>query len=170
MAGWVKEFPRWVFPYWGFALLITLYIRNFTGTIAGYQVRGDWWAWIPLVGVVVVGSLWARGLRPVSALFRSVWRDWTLLSFAFYGALPLLFIAAYDEVHNEGLSCCLLIIMLILAAGAVIYMRTENVWNRFGSLVEVFCWAGLTVMIYQGVYWNGRQEIGCKNREAGWKH
>ncbi len=60
VIGWVKDFPRWVFPYWGMALLISLYMHSFTGTIAGYQVRGGWWVWTPLVGVVLVGWLWRR--------------------------------------------------------------------------------------------------------------
>ena len=49
LIGWVKKFPRWVFPYWGFIVLVTIYVYNFTGTMAGYQVRGDWWAWMPIV-------------------------------------------------------------------------------------------------------------------------
>jgi len=156
VAGWVKEFPRWVFPYWGFILLITLYMRNFTGTVFGYQVRGDWWAWMPVAGVAVVGSLLARGLRPVYTLLKTVWRDWTLLSFAFYGALPLLVIAAYDEVHNDG--PILSLIMLILCAGTVFYMRTENTWHRFASLVGGFSLGWVTLMIHQSIYWNGRQD------------
>ena len=156
IAGWVKEFPGWVFPYWGFILLITLYMRNFTGTVFGYQVRGDWWAWVPVVGVIVIGSLWARSLRPVSVLLKSVWKDWTLLSFVFYGALPLLFIVAYDEVHNDG--PILSAIMLILGIGVTVYMRTKNIWHKFACLVGGFSLGWVTLMIQQSIYWNGRQD------------
>ena len=156
IAGWVKEFPSWVFPYWGFILLITFYMRNFTGTVFGYQVRGDWWAWMPVAGVVVIGSLWVRSLRPVSVLFKSVWKDWTTLSFVFYGALPLLVIAAYDEVHNDG--PILSVIMLILGIGVAVYMRTENRWHRFACLVGGFSLGWATLMIHQSIYWNGRQD------------
>ncbi len=157
VAGWVQSFPRWVFPYWGFILTITLYMWKFTGTIAGYQVRGNWWAWTPLVGIAVVGSLWAWSLQPVVALFKSIWRDWTLLSFAFYGALPLLFFAAYDEVHNEG--PVLAVIMLALVAGIVFYMRTETTWHRLASLVGGFTAGWIILMIHQSLYWNGRQDF-----------
>ncbi len=156
VAGWVKDFPRWVFPYWGFTFLISLYVYKFTGTMAGQQVRGSWWAWMPLAGVVLVGSLWARNLRPLSALLNAIWRDWTLLSFSFYGALPLLFIAAYDEVRNEG--PVLILIMLILAAGTILYMRTENIWHRFACLVGGFSVGWTVLMVQQAMYWNGRQE------------
>ena len=158
LIGWVKGFPRWVFPYWGFILLITLYMRDFSGTIAGYWVEGSWWAWTPVVAIAIIGTLWARSLKQVYSLFRSIWKDWTLLSFAFYGALPLLFLFAYDEVHetyNEYL--ILSTIMLILAVGTVVYMRTENIWYRFASLVGGFSIGWLAVMIHLGIYWNGRQ-------------
>jgi hypothetical protein len=157
LAGWVREFPRWVFPYWGFILTITLYMRNFTGTMSGRQVRGDWWVWMPVVVIAMAGTLWARGFVPVVALLKSIWKDWTTLSFTFYGALPLLFIAAYDEVHDE--EPYLALIMLILAVGVVIYMRTENIWHRFASLVGGFTLGWSTLMIHQGIYWNGRQEF-----------
>ena len=160
LAGWVKNFPRWVFPYWGFILLLSLYVYTFTGTMAGYRVRGDWWAWAPVAGVVVIGSLWVRSLRPVSVLLKSVWKDWTTLSFVFYGALPLLVIAAYDEVHTKG--PILSLIMLILGAGTIFYMRTENVWHRFACLVGCFSIGWITLMIHQGIYWNGRQEFGMQ--------
>lgn len=155
VAGWTKNFPRWVFPYWGFILVIIFYLRNFNGTIAGHEFTGDWWAWMPLFIVAVVGSLWARNLQPILGLIKSVWKDWTLLSFAFYGALPLLVLAAYDEVHNEGLAVAT--INLILAIGVVTYMRTENIWHRFAALVGGFSIGWLALMTHLALYWNGRQ-------------
>jgi hypothetical protein len=158
LAGWVKNFPRWVFPYWGFALTITLYFFHFTGTVSGYPFRGNWRVWIPLGGVALVGLLWTRSFRPIYNLFESLWKDWTLLSFAFYGALPLFFFAAYDEVHDAKF--ILTMFILILGAGAAFYMRTESIWHRFASLVGGFSIGWLVLMIHLGLYWTGRQESG----------
>jgi hypothetical protein len=155
LVGWMKSFPRWVFPYWGFIVLITLYMRGFSGTIFGFRVDGDWWAWAPVIAVAIIGTLWARNLEPVYTLLKSFWKDWTLLSFAFYGALPLLFLFAYDEVHNQVPYVAISI--LILVAGAAIYMRAENVWHRFVSLVGGFTIGWTVLMIHLGIYWNGRQ-------------
>jgi hypothetical protein len=158
LIGWVKGFPRWVFPYWGFILLVTLYMWGFSGTIAGYHVDGSFWAWTPLVAIAMIGTLWARGFAPLYVLLKSVWKDWTLLSFTFYGALPLLFLFAYDEVHGTPFEYIVQsVTMLILAVGAAIYMRTENIWHRFASLVGGFSIGWLAVMIHLGIYWNGRQ-------------
>ena len=155
-AGWIKGFPRWVFPYWGFALLITLYFSGFSGTVSGQPFQGNWRVWIPIAIVAVLGTLWKGSLDPIQALIKSVWKDWTLLSFIFYGALPLLFFAAYDEVHNEGL--IRIILILIVAAGAIFYMRTEGTWHRFASLVGGFTVSWLVLMVHLSIYWNGRQE------------
>jgi hypothetical protein len=70
--------------------------------------------------------------------------------------LPLLVIAAYDEVHNDGL--IMSVIMLILGTGVVVYMRTENIWHRFACLVGGFSLGWVTLMIHQSIYWNGRQD------------
>ena len=157
VAGWVKRFPRWVFPYWGFALVVTLYMDGFTGTVAGYRVRGDWWVWAPLGGVALLGLLWTRSVEPVLTLLKSIWRDWTLLSFVLYGALPLLFASAYDEVRSAYVAISLL--ALVQAIGAIFYMRAKGIWRRFALLIGGYSLTWLGLMIHQAIYWNGRQEV-----------
>jgi hypothetical protein len=156
VAGWVKGFPRWVFPYWGFVLLITLYLLSFTGTIFGDPFTGSWLVFIPLLAVAAIGLLWKRGLGPLQRLAGSIWRDWTLLSFAFYGCLPLLLIGAFDEV--EGEDTITIVLMLVLAAGALRYMRASGIWQRFAALLAGFSLSWVVTIIYQGLYWSGRQE------------
>jgi hypothetical protein len=157
VAGWVKRFPRWVFAYWGFALVVTLYMDGFTGTVAGYRVRGDWWVWAPLGGVALLGLLWTRSVEPVLTLLKSIWRDWTLLSFVLYGALPLLFASAYDEVRSAYVAISLLV--LVQAVVVLFYMRTEGIWRRFALLIGGYSLTWLGLMIHQAIYWNGRQEV-----------
>lgn len=158
VIGWMKDFPRWVFPYWGVALLISIYMHFFTGTISGYQVKGNWWVWLPLASVMLAGFLWSRTWEPLRRLLSSLWQDWTQLSFAFYGALPLLVIAAYDEVHNEGPFVAL--ILVILGLGAIGYMQTNTPWQRFAWLLGGFMLGWIILIVHQCIYWNGRQEPG----------
>jgi hypothetical protein len=158
LVGWVKGFPRWVFPYWGFILLIAIYMHDFSGTIAEYRVDGALWVWFPIAVIAIIGTLWARSLEPVYSLLKSIWKDWTLLSFTFYGAMPLMFLFAYDEVHGTPLEYVIQsAAMLILAIGTAIYMRTGNIWYRFASLVGGFSTGWIVVMVHLGIYWNGRQ-------------
>jgi hypothetical protein len=167
LVGWVKGFPRWVFPYWGFALLITLYFQGFTGTVFGNSFTGNWRVWIPLLGVAAIGMLWSRDLGSIYRLVRSFWVDWTRLSFAFYGLLPLMILAIYDEVHDSVASPAQTGLMLLLAVGALFYMRSDKIWSRFAWLVAGFSLAWALASIHLGLYWNGRQEPGM-GASASW--
>lgn len=165
IVGWIKGFPRWCFPYWGFVLLVTFYLQNFKGTVFGLPFQGNWWVWIPVYSVAIIGLLWTRNVEAIDRLIVSIWKDWTLLSFTFYGALPLLFIAAYEEVRNVEL--VKMTVFLILVVGALLYMRSSKNWPRFACLVGGFSLAWLVTMIQLGLYWNGRQELGM-GEPASW--
>ena len=165
VAGWVKDFPRWCFPYWGFVLLILLYLQTFNGTIMDKAFKGDWRVWLVVVAIAGIGLLWRRSLQPVYKLFNSIWKDWTLLSFTCYGALPLMFFAAYDETRNTTI--VIMFFILILAVGAALYMRSTNKWQRIASLVGGFGLAWSGVMIHLMLYWSGRSEPWMEN-PASW--
>jgi hypothetical protein len=160
LVGLVKGFPRWCFPYWGFVFLIALYLQSFRGTISGRPFSGSWLVWVPVLVVAAIGMLWTRDLKAIYRLFRSVWADWTRLSFAFYGLLPLMLIAIYDEVHDAVAQPALIGLMLVLAAGALLYMRSANIWPSFLWLVAGFALSWGLATLHLGWYWNGRQEPG----------
>ncbi|MEJ2039659.1 MAG: hypothetical protein P8X55_12115 [Desulfosarcinaceae bacterium] len=151
VSAWKKSFPRWSFPYLGFLFLVILYLSTFSGTIFGFDFSGSWWLWILVLAIPVIGLLWAGRIEPISQLFNSVWQDWTLISFAFYGLLPLIIFAAYDEVHDSGLMQ--IVGMLILAGGAVSYMRGRGIWQRFASLLGGFLLAWGATVVYLAAYW-----------------
>jgi len=151
VTAWKKSFPRWSFPYLGFLFLVVLYLSTFSGTIFGFDFNGSRWLWILVLAIPVIGLLWARRTEPVFQLFSSLWQDWTLISFAFYGLLPLIIFAAYDEVHDSGLMQ--IVGMLILALGAVFYMRSRGIWQRFASLLGGFLLSWGVTVIYLAAYW-----------------
>jgi hypothetical protein len=158
LVGWVKGFPRWCFPYWGFVFLIALYFQNFRGTIFDKPFSGSWLVWIPVLAVLLIGMLWTRDLQAIYRLFRSLWVDWTLLSFAFYGLLPLMLIAIYDEVGDTAAQPALTGLMLMQAVGALLYMRSMKIWPRFLWLVAGFSLSWTLASIHLAWYWNVRQE------------
>ena len=61
-------------------------------------------------------------------------------------------------MRNDELA--LTVIMLILAVGTILYMRTETTWHRLASLVGGFTLGWAILMVHQSIYWNGRQEYG----------
>ncbi len=160
LVGWVKGFPRWCFPYWGFVFLIALYFQGFHGTVFGKPFTGSWLVWGPVLVVAAIGMLWTRSLQSIYRLFRSFWVDWTRLSFAIYGLVPLMLIAIYDEVRDTAAQPALISLMLVLAAGALLYMRSTRIWPRFAWLVAGFSLTWVLATIHLGWYWSGRQEPG----------
>jgi hypothetical protein len=159
IVSWRKGFPLWSFPLWALMLILSLYLMDaatpglwFFGYIFGPRDLWGWRSWIPLAIVVLVAFGWTRSLRPFSDLIGGVWRDWTRLSFAFYGLLPVALLIAFDEVMGDG--PVLVVLNVLLALGALVYMRVTRNWQRaLALLVSVLiCWSAAT--IFKAAYWS----------------
>ena len=164
-VSWVKGFPRWCYPYWALGLAFsgllvsaaTPGLRIFGHTFQHDELWG-WRAWIPVLVVAVVALLLSRSVRPLRQLVTGVWYDWTRLSFGFYGLLPLVLMIVFDEVHGEG--PYMAVLSVILAMGALAYMRSSRTSYRVLALVigMTLAWAMATAFL--ATYWHGRQEFG----------
>jgi hypothetical protein len=154
IISWLKGFPRWCYPYWGGALINTLY---FAGGVSSFGYRiSALQAWLPLLGVVAFALLLTHSRRPLQQLVSQVRNDRTLLSFVFYGALPLIINITYDEVRDE--EPVLLLLMLILSFGSIIFLRSESSRTRWLSLSGALFLVGAITTAYLAFYWGGRQE------------
>ena len=87
-----------------------------------------------------------------------MWRDWTRLSFAFYGLLPFALFAAFDEIIGD--ESVLLVLNGILALGALVYLRVTRNWQRALALLVTLlvCWSAATV--FKAAYWSVLREHG----------
>jgi len=165
IVSWRKGFPRWSFPLWVLMLIFSLFMMNvatpelwfFGYTFSSSEMWG-WRSWIPLVIVVVIALVWTRSLRPLGDLIGGVWRDWTRLSFALYGLLPFALIIALDEIIGD--EPVLLMLDIVLALGAVVYMRVTQEWQRALALLiaMLVCWSAAT--IFKAAYWSVPHEQG----------
>jgi hypothetical protein len=172
-VGWVKGFPRWCYPYWALGLAFssllvgaaTPGLRIFGHTFEHDELWG-WRAWIPVLVVAVVALLLSRSVRPLRQLITGIWHDWTRLSFGFYGLLPLVLMIAFDEVHGEG--PYMAVLSVILAMGALAYMRSAKTWQRALALLlgMTLTWTAATV--YLAIYWHGRQEFWMRQPINGY--
>jgi hypothetical protein len=172
-VSWVKGFPRWCYPYWALGLAFssllvgaaTPGLRIFGHTFQHDELWG-WRAWIPVLVVVAVALLLSRSVRPLRQLVTGIWHDWTRLSFGFYGLLPLVLMIAFDEVHGEG--PYMAVLSVILAMGALAYMRSAKTWQRALALLlgMTLTWTAATV--YLAIYWHGRQEFWMRQPINGY--
>ncbi len=106
-TAWALRFPRWSYPYLSLAAVFALLYS--TAPMPRLPVLGDdihqagfwgWRAFVPL-GIALAGGLLAsRSLRPLQALARHVWCDWTRVTFALYGVMPLVMWVVRDETRG----------------------------------------------------------------------
>jgi hypothetical protein len=167
LAGWVRGFPRWCYPYLGYGLLFPLWLSHVASpglrllghTFGANEVWG-WRAWLGLEVVALVALLVTRSLRPLARLFTGIWRDWTRLSFALYGTLPFVIWACFDEVHPPYPLPFLTAVSLFLAGGALAHVRSRTAGGRARSLLAGLSAAWLVSTAGLSAYWHGPRVPG----------
>lgn len=131
VIGWLKGFPRWSYSYLGMALYFGWYYSN--GRF--YGVDYGWRAWIPVIVAGLVALLLTRSLRPLTWLVQGIWNDWTRLSFALYAfLLPMFTIIFFDMKWGIFELSGLFFDTILLAAGAIAFLRSRAIWQRVVSL------------------------------------
>lgn len=140
-VGWIAGFPRWFYLYPVLMLAATAFGVLFFGTQYGYWL-GLLFS-VPLALTVAVAGRRTRSLR---GPFERVWQDWTLLSFAFYGLMPLAQSLAFDDGHANDETLFLALSAGAIVAGAALYLRSRNVLQRVSALL-----GGMTAVLLMAV-------------------
>lgn len=135
--------PRWSMPYLGFLLaLLSAYLLSallgapimilFGHLLDRPSLFGDLFyggvLWSGLLSVVLLLVILTKS-SPALQRFR---RDWTLLPFVIYGAVPFALLLTFDEYMGD--EPYTLMAFLVLAVGAWFYLHSHGEWNRFGVL------------------------------------
>jgi hypothetical protein len=141
LFGVLKGFPRWSYGYLGMSLYFGWYYSNgrFNGVVYGS------WAWFPLVAAIILGLLLRRSLQPLARLLQGAWHDWTRLSLALYAFVPMLTVIFFDDDWGAIQLYGLLFDTVLLAAGAVAFLRSRAIWSRLLSL-----YAAVLITIVKG--------------------
>jgi hypothetical protein len=162
LVGLVRGFPRWSLPYLGLALSAAsfLFVFQWVADLASPAVlarlgAGHWdastrlvlqglWAglmWLSLfvILMVVLGILALA--RRFSDFLRRIFQDWTQVSYILYGGVLMALVMAfedyrYEEPYAVASSLC-------LAAGALLYLRCPQPWQRGMALLS-----GLTLAMW----------------------
>ena len=158
LYGWRRGFPRWSYSYLGMAVYFGWYYSNgrFYGVVYGWQ------AWIPLITVISLGILITHSRRPQKWLFQGIWNDWTRLSFALYAfAVPMFTIIFFDDDWGVPQLYGLLFDTLLLAAGAIVFLRSRTIWERILSLQAV-----VLILVVKGILLGGWFDIFDRDLHA----
>jgi hypothetical protein len=143
LIGILKGFPRWSYAYLGMSLYFGLYYYN--GSFYGVDYSS--WAWIPSFAAILLGLLLTRSSQPLALLLQGTWNDWTRLSFAIYAfVLPMLTIVFFDDDWGAFQLYGLFFDTVLLAAGAVAFLRSRTTWGRVLSLQ-----AAILILVVKGL-------------------
>jgi hypothetical protein len=149
LLGVVKGFPRWSYAYLGMSLYFGWYYGN--GSFSG--VHYDSWAWLPLFAVIILGLALARSLQPLVRLLKGGWNDWTRLSFALYAFVPMLTVVFFDDDWEAIQLSGLFVDTVLLAAGAVAFLRARTVRVRVLSLLAAVLIVIVKAFALGGWFW-----------------
>jgi hypothetical protein len=162
-VGWVEGFPRWSYPYGGLVLAFTSLVV--ADRLDLWIIFNRYARWIPLLVMAAIALLLGRLWRPLRSLYKGVWHDWSQLSFGLYGILPLALMIVFDEVHGE--EPYVAVLGVILAIGALAYMRSSRTWQRALTLLLGMTLAWTAATVYLAIYWHGRHKSSVTETARG---
>jgi len=171
-VGWARGFPRWSYAYLLSVPLFTLYV-SFSASSAilpyGYLLCLPLFsALIPLTAMAIVVLAVTRSWPRLAPLFANGWRDWTRLSFALYGLVPMLLWFAFDEVDDRFALPFTIALALILVGGALAYLRSTRAWQRATALLVGAALARAVATAGTRIYWNAHPEPGMTGLPVRW--
>ena len=139
--GWVRNFPRWSYPYAGMAFVLAMYIQHASTPglrFFGYPIFGrelwGWRAWIPLGVAFVVALAISRSLKPFVKFFTNLWEDWSIPSYLMVGLLPLIVAISFDEMDRLYSLYFMVPLAVLLVGMVVFYLRGRHPWQRILAL------------------------------------
>ena len=163
-AGWVKDFPRWSYAY----ILSVPLLSLLAGAIRMNSTESLVWRSLIFLGVAAaIAVVLTRSLRPLTRLVQGVREDWTRLSFALYSLMPIVVWIAFDEISDRFELPFMVALNLILAGGALAYMRSVGPLRRALVLVDALALSWLATAIGNAVYWHGRW-VGRRTKPLHW--
>jgi hypothetical protein len=86
--------------------------------------------WFVLLGMAAFTVLIAAVCRPLRPFYLRLRDDWTLLSFGLYGAAVMAVNMAFEDYPHPHKQLYIFVASLILVAGAWVYLRSAQLWQR----------------------------------------
>ena len=117
--GWIRNFPRWSYPYVGISLLFTV-VLCFSSPVG----------LLPLLFTVALALLITRSTRPLFHLIDHGLQDWTVFAFGAFGTLPIWMEAWCDGAEPTYAFPWLIGLTLFLTGIALAYLRSPHFRGR----------------------------------------
>ena len=165
LIGFVKGVPRWSLPYLGLPLpVVSILLFNLLPEFPALFRRLYAISWFS--GAFVFGGLILMGV-PLSVIFmvlmtriipkffpfyQRLREDWTIVCFLLYGCIPFILVILFEEFKGE--EPYMFLGLLVLAAGAWLYLKSNSHWKKFMSLFVGMTLSMLITMAGQAVLYD----------------
>lgn len=132
IMGMLRGLPRWAYPPAGLLLGYCLFAA------LRHRVLVIPLALLLAFLLLALAAAAVNARRPLPPQFawlgRSVQVDAGRLSFAIYGAMPLVLLAAFDDGYRNDRTPWLAVAVLVMVAGALAYSRSQSRRGQLGAL------------------------------------
>lgn len=158
LFGLMRGLPRWAYPFAGLLLCYSGFVAGQTGL----------WLFLTIMflassvlflATILTNPQPSRLPIPIRRIGQSISLDWTRLSFAVYGAMPLVILMAFDDSHFDNRTPFLALSVLAMIVSVLLYSR-----SRTKSLQLLTLFAGMTFSL--GCAWLDR--ITITNSMSSW--
>jgi hypothetical protein len=125
LLGLARGLPRWAYPFGGLLLGYYGFVSNQTSLLSFLLVLLFASSSLALAAILTDPQ---PAQLPVllRRIGQSLSLDWTRLSFALYGAMPLMMMMAFDDSHHDNRTPFLAVSVLTMLVGALIYCRSRT--------------------------------------------
>jgi hypothetical protein len=142
LVGLLRGLPRWAYPFGGLILGYQGMMVHQNG-LSLFLLLMILAALLLAIASIVTDPYPSRLPAPIRRITQSLSQDWTRFSFAFYGAMPLVILQAFDDSHYDNRTPYLAGSVLAMIVCAFLYCR-----SRDGQLQISFLLLGVTLSIW----------------------
>jgi len=136
IAAWVKDFPRWSYPY--AFLILAAFLAVLVSHDSDMSFGENLVFKLEVLGpfTLLFTSVWlfTRHLRPLPHFFRHMRQDGTLFSLCIYSLLPYLIYSIFSGIRTSQVAPFLAAATLFSAAGAGLFMLLPQTGQRLALL------------------------------------
>jgi hypothetical protein len=166
-VGWMRGFPAWSYPYVGLHLVSSLYMTvvatpglQIFGYTFGSSDMWGWRAWILFLVATGIALLVTRSFQPVARFFIQAWRDWTRLSYAMYGFMPLIIMIAFDEIDRLYSLYFMILLTVLMCCTSLLFLLSPKPVMRSVSLVGGVLVTLAVIEVGSTVFWASQTPSG----------
>ena len=150
-----RGIPRWSPSYLALLLFDLMLLPILFSAKMGTASGGLWIFGMAVIVLLIGGFLVVKNLlREDAGTEKRAENDWTQILFGIQTLVPIFLLIRFDEIDVAYKSPYLILGGLILAAGAVVYLRARQRWLRLAALLGSVMLVVLLTKPIVNTYWS----------------